>query len=443
MQFDLNTIFLEMFLTLGMCVGCFAVFCKIHKNFREIRLFREAYLCGFLGFSLLALQKIIPSFFSFYLANVLVISSMFFSHYGLRRYFQLSIHYRREVWLFLGFSFIFFLLLYVQPHYGLRVCLNSSALGYYLSQAGWLLWRKGQQHSNKFYHSFSILYFLLLGILLIRALLVASSKDGSLQSESFFFILILITLHVFYFLQAIGFSFLISQKQALILEQHLRTKDKVLATMGHDIRTPLSQVSMLAEVALGDPNPDPTLRKIITVSHSGLKLLEELLRWAMRELDATRHHWSPQSFGEQLERALEFVNASAQEKGLRFQQSMVGQQRLLAMQPNIVQTALRNILSNAVKYSPTSQTIAMNSTLGGNRLILVIADQGPGMTSEQIATALAGRQQSSRVGSSGEIGFGFGLAFALQQLREEGAEVRIESTLGEGTRFELSLPLLD
>jgi len=102
-----------------------------------------------------------------------------------------------------------------------------------------------------------------------------------------------------------------------------------------------------------------------------------------------------------------------------------------------------NLIGNVVAHTPAGTPVRIGVGGAGDRAVLEVADRGPGMTAEQAGRVFDRfyRADRSRSRESG-AGAGLGLAIARSLTRAHGGDVELTTTLGEGARFRISLPLL-
>lgn len=101
---------------------------------------------------------------------------------------------------------------------------------------------------------------------------------------------------------------------------------------------------------------------------------------------------------------------------------------------------LLNLVGNAINYSPEGSTVSVTASRSGDRALVTVADQGPGLSPEQQARVF---DKFERLGRGGDGGSGLGLYISRTLARAMGGELTVESALGEGARFSLSVPAAD
>ena len=105
---------------------------------------------------------------------------------------------------------------------------------------------------------------------------------------------------------------------------------------------------------------------------------------------------------------------------------------------NMMETIIRNLLANAIKYSPENQEIHLNGFRDGDSYTIEIMDNGIGMDANLIDKILSGLNNESRSGTSGEEGTGLGLRIALDFIKNQNAKLDIKSVINKGTTFKIN-----
>jgi signal transduction histidine kinase len=108
---------------------------------------------------------------------------------------------------------------------------------------------------------------------------------------------------------------------------------------------------------------------------------------------------------------------------------------------NILTLVLRNLLSNAIKFSFEGGKITVNIYARGQILEICITDQGVGMDSATLQSLLSPTLTVSTQGTHNEKGTGLGLALCREYVQKAGGSLTVESTVGKGSIFTVTLPL--
>ena len=102
-----------------------------------------------------------------------------------------------------------------------------------------------------------------------------------------------------------------------------------------------------------------------------------------------------------------------------------------------------NILENAVRYAPHSGSISVSASTNGNTAVVSISDTGIGISAEHLPHIFERFYRVDKARSRAEGGAGLGLAIAKQIAEAHGGKIDVESEIGKGTTFHISLPLLN
>jgi len=231
----------------------------------------------------------------------------------------------------------------------------------------------------------------------------------------------------------------------LKLDDINRTKDKILATIAHDIRNPLAIIHSKAEISklkLKKNDLEGAMDQQSSIIKSVLKLdklLLDIIDWALSELQIGKNTKAKSCIKETVESAVQFVSEQADLKKIKF--NIVVDSSIFPLEEKLMETCFRNILTNAIKFSPASTNVEVFGERCGDQYTLKFSDQGSGMNQEMIESLLNGSNHNSEPGTEGEMGTGFGLKLVKNIIQRHDGEMQIDSTLGKGTTFTFLLPI--
>lgn len=229
------------------------------------------------------------------------------------------------------------------------------------------------------------------------------------------------------------------------LQQVNITKDKLFSIIGHDLKTPFAAQLSITDLVLSDYqeyNKEELHDLFKTIQHSasqGMDLLENLLDWSKQQKDIFEKQLTPIRLA-----TLVFDTQALLAHNLAHKQinlvNEVDPMMTVCADNNMVKTIIRNILSNAIKYTHNSGTIAISTISENGFDLLKIQDSGVGMTKEQIDRLFKIENNISTLGTDNEPGTGLGLLLCKELAEKNNAEIRIESQVGKGSTFTLAFP---
>lgn len=217
-------------------------------------------------------------------------------------------------------------------------------------------------------------------------------------------------------------------------------KNTTLSILSHDLRSPMNNLySILELINSGHLTKSEEKEMFQKLTHHVFQ---------MREFVDTTLQWTKVNFGELtkvrkpvdieqlVQGTLELYRLAISEKKIGVSKTL-SQQAFPVGDPQIISIILRNIISNAIKYTPASGNIRIYDLSSNGRYKLSIENSGGGITAEKINTILNGNYLSEK-GTHGETGTGLGLKLCQQLLVHMGGVMEIES-VKDHTVFRITL----
>ncbi|MDQ1267342.1 MAG: two-component system, sensor histidine kinase and response regulator [Bacteroidota bacterium] len=223
------------------------------------------------------------------------------------------------------------------------------------------------------------------------------------------------------------------------------TKDKFFSIISSDLRSPIISLINLAELLSGDLNQYSVkeIQQLAVQLHDssiGLyKQLDNLLQWSRSQTG--RIDFQPDTYDifELLTRNIQIVNDAAAEKKIEIK-NLVEPPLVLYFDQNMINTVLRNLIANAVKFTNNGGEVTLCSKDLGSSVEIIISDTGVGIDKDKIAKLFKIDTTFRTVGTLGELGSGLGLLLCKEFLEWHGCVLKIESESGVGSTFSFVLP---
>ncbi len=232
------------------------------------------------------------------------------------------------------------------------------------------------------------------------------------------------------------------------LEKVSRLKDEFLANMSHELRTPLNSILGLSETLieqLADTITPRQAKALTTISTSGqhlLALINDILDLSKIEAGMLELVPSVVPMQDFCENCLAFVRSQATAKDIGITVSIDPQLSEFEADQRRFKQVLVNLLSNAVKFTPASGRIGLDvdAPAGEDVVRFAVWDTGIGIAATDIPKLFLTFSQLDSGLSRAEQGTGLGLALVAKLVELHGGSVSLESELGRGSRFTVTLP---
>jgi signal transduction histidine kinase len=229
------------------------------------------------------------------------------------------------------------------------------------------------------------------------------------------------------------------------LETVSRHKSEFLATMSHELRTPLNAIigfsQVLQEQMYGELNAKQVeyVEDVLSSGQHLLNLINDILDLA--KVEAGRMDLQPTTFDLPvlLENATSMVRERAIRQGISLSVATEPSVRLLEADERKVKQILFNLLSNAVKFTPAGGQVKLAARLAGEHMEISVSDTGVGITAEDQVKIFEEFYQTGS-GKSQE-GTGLGLALTRRLVELHHGQLSVQSELGAGSTFTVTLPL--
>ncbi len=226
-----------------------------------------------------------------------------------------------------------------------------------------------------------------------------------------------------------------------------RMKQEFISTVSHELRTPLTSIiAALGLLESGRLASDPErVAELVTVAHRNsnrlLRLINNLLDLQKLAAGKIAYRITSIDAGTLLDESVRGIQSFADSLRIRLRIAEVTPGvRILADRDHLIQV-LNNLLSNAIKFSPEGEEVMLTAHRLGERAVVSVADQGPGIPEEfqQHLFEKFTQVDSSPTRTSG--GSGLGLSIVKGLVDGMGGRISVETRLGKGTTFHVDLPM--
>tara|TARA_R110002072_G_scaffold49277_17_gene134009 strand:+ start:10089 stop:11555 length:1467 start_codon:yes stop_codon:yes gene_type:complete len=231
------------------------------------------------------------------------------------------------------------------------------------------------------------------------------------------------------------------------LSHDIDIKNRFFLIIAHDLRSPFNALLGMTEVMAqqtGKLSANKLSEYAGDVHNSArrvFQLLENLLAWSRLQMGEVQMKPSLVSLKKTARTSIDILTPVAREKNITLR-NLVKDETLFA-NPSIVETVLRNLISNAIKFSPPGGKIEISAQESGATTEVMVSDKGVGMDAEATEKGFALGQVTTTMGTAGETGTGLGLPLCQDLLEKNQGRIWVETAPGKGSRFHFELPRND
>ncbi|HSH18825.1 MAG TPA: hybrid sensor histidine kinase/response regulator [Draconibacterium sp.] len=241
-----------------------------------------------------------------------------------------------------------------------------------------------------------------------------------------------------------------SKRQIELQAQELRhanaLKDKMFSVISHDLRSPLSSIKLTLDfVATGVLKPDSelfkdTVKDLVKTTDEAYVLLENLLGWAKSQSNTLKVHPENLELKSLALSVVGLLKLSSENKKIKIENKITDDIIVLA-DMQMVHSVFRNLLSNALKFTPGNGAIEINTLKKDIEVEISIKDSGVGISTNNLKKIFDQNQSVKTFGTNNEAGSGLGLVLCKDFVEKNGGKIWVESESGKGSIFTFTLPL--
>ncbi len=171
-----------------------------------------------------------------------------------------------------------------------------------------------------------------------------------------------------------------------------------------------------------------------------LALVNDLLDLAAGKMEQLQGEKKEVVLNETITKVTELMQTSAEEKGLEFKVEIAEEPLVLVGIEDGLERVFMNLLSNAVKYTPPSGSVAVRAWSENDQIKVEVSDTGIGIPEEALPRIFDEFYRAKNAKAMEMEGTGLGLAIAKDVVEQHGGQISVESVVGEGSTFYVTLP---
>jgi len=236
----------------------------------------------------------------------------------------------------------------------------------------------------------------------------------------------------------------LKESEALFRELNA-TKDKLFSIIAHDLRSPFNNIIGISELFKNMNETDYEQSKecidlINSTAKNTLILLDNLLNWAKSQTGELSLRPEKILLSEAILETIRLQKSLAKAKNISLHYTPTNEIELYTDE-NILKTVLRNLISNAIKFTNLGGNITVLTTTNQHQVEISISDNGVGMNEETIHKLFDITTNVTSPGTANEIGSGLGLVLCKEFVKKLDGHIGVESKKGKGSNFKITLPL--
>ena len=230
------------------------------------------------------------------------------------------------------------------------------------------------------------------------------------------------------------------------LRRTISNRDKMYSVIAHDLRSPMASIRMVLNLmvnALSSEMIGPDLFGLIDKANKESEethdLLDNLLKWTKSQTGRLNVVYQDFQIDDVIPGVVDIFMMIAETKKIKLDYQPYSEPLVVHADNDMLKTVVRNFLSNAIKFSPEGSIVEIKTEREGDFAKVSIRDHGVGIAADRLDSLFDNGETT--YGTSGEEGSGLGLQLCADFARKNGGNVEVESVLGEGSMFSVTVPL--
>jgi signal transduction histidine kinase/FixJ family two-component response regulator len=235
------------------------------------------------------------------------------------------------------------------------------------------------------------------------------------------------------------------KKSEIKLKELNATKDKFFNIVAHDLKNPFTSLLGGSELLFDniDKMNKDNIKDLATIlndsAKGGYAILQNLLDWSRSQTGMLQISPEKVNLKDLIDENIANLQLPASNKSITLTSELV-KDVILVSDKNMINTILRNLLNNAVKFTPRGGMIIVSTKSGPYEVLITVKDSGIGIPQERIPNLFRIDARHSDPGTDNEQGTGIGLKLCKEFIEKLGGRIWVESTMNKGSEFKFAIP---
>lgn len=237
-------------------------------------------------------------------------------------------------------------------------------------------------------------------------------------------------------------------KDLTLLKEYEELKSDMISLMSHELRTPLTSINGFAELLTADEKLPEQAKEFVTIIANESQRLSRMINTFLAVTKLQRKDRQevlkiPLRLDEVVKETLAGLQKDAKKRRIRLVERPTERLPPVAADKSMITQAVKNLVSNAIKYSPERTTVTVSTALEAEAVRLCVEDRGYGIPAEAKDRVWEKFYRVVREGQEkDEESTGLGLSFVREVVEQHGGTVDLDSEVGRGSKFSFTLPRL-
>lgn len=237
-------------------------------------------------------------------------------------------------------------------------------------------------------------------------------------------------------------------KDLTLLKEYGQLKSDMISLMSHELRTPLTSINGFAELLVADADLSEQTREFVTIIANESQRMSRMINTFLAVTKLERKDRQevlkiPLRLDEVVKETIATLQPVAKKRRIRLVEMPTQRLPPVAADKGMITQAVKNLVGNAIKYSPERTTVTVSTTLEAEAVRLCVEDRGYGIPAEARDRVWEKFYRVVREGQEkDEESTGLGLSFVREVVEQHGGTVDLDSEVGRGSKFSFTLPRL-